>query len=50
MFASGFYARIPILTPLENFATIIYFVDGPAVGKQLQALLVCSLLTVVSSF
>jgi hypothetical protein len=49
-FASGFYARIPILTPLKNFATIIYFFYGPAVGKRSQALLVCSLLTVCFQF
>jgi len=31
---------------LKNFTTIIFIFDGQIVGKQLQALLVCNLLTV----
>jgi hypothetical protein len=37
-------ARISNLTPLKNFTTIIFISYGQNVGKQLQALLVFSLL------
>jgi hypothetical protein len=48
--AVDFYARFPNLTPLKNLTTIIFIFDGQTVGKQLQALLVCSLLTVCFQF
>jgi hypothetical protein len=50
LIASDFYARIPNLTHLKNFTTIIFIFDGQTVGKQLQALLVCNLLTVCFQF
>jgi hypothetical protein len=50
LIALDFYARISNLTPLKNFTTIIFIFDGQTVGKQLQVLLVSSLLTVCFQF